>query len=143
MCDFTDRDIKLPKWSCVLNCYSECPGFFFNEAESNWGDYVYLSFIHFHHYKDIISCYSHKHLLPEHVKTCPPCTNLENVKKGKFTTRKSLVLKSWSILDLHSEYYIPKIKKKAFHLPHDYILGKIVVQVNNMICLWVNTIMLT
>ena len=28
MCDFPDKDIKFPKWPCVLNCYSEYPGFF-------------------------------------------------------------------------------------------------------------------
>ena len=26
MCDFPEKDIKLPKWSCVLNWCSECPG---------------------------------------------------------------------------------------------------------------------
>ena len=50
--------------------------------------------------------------------------NIENVKKVKVTTWKSLVLKSCSILDFHSEYYIPENKQLAFHLPHVYILGK-------------------
>ena len=50
--------------------------------------------------------------------------NLENVEKGKVTKRKSLVLKSCSILDFHSECYIPAIEKLDFCLPHVYILGK-------------------
>ena len=69
--------------------------------------------------------------------------NLENVKKGKVTTRKILVLKSCSILDLHSEYYIPDIEKLNFHLTHVYILGEIIVQVNDMTCLRVGEIILT
>ena len=33
--------------------------------------------------------------------------------------------------------------KFGFHLPHVYIPGKIIVQVNGMTCLWVKTIILT
>ena len=40
--------------------------------------------------------------------------NKENVDKGKVTTGKSLVLKSCSILEFHSEYYIQTIEKLAF-----------------------------
>ena len=65
----------------------------------------------------------HKHILPDYVKPCPSCMNIENLKKGKVTTRKSLLLKSCMILDFYSEYYIPEIEKLAFHLPRVYILG--------------------
>ena len=50
--------------------------------------------------------------------------NIDNVEEGKFTTRKSLVLKLCSILDFYSEYYIPEIEKLAFRLPHVYFLGE-------------------
>ena len=50
--------------------------------------------------------------------------NIENVDKDQVTTRKSLVLKSWSILDFQSEYYIPESEKLDFHLPYVYILRK-------------------
>ena len=69
--------------------------------------------------------------------------NIENIEKVKVTTRKIPVLKSCSILDFRSEYYIPEIEILAFHLPYDYIFGKIIVQVNNMTCLWFETISLT
>ena len=50
--------------------------------------------------------------------------DIENVEKGKVTTQKILVIKSCSILDLHSEYGIPGIENFPFRLPHVYILGK-------------------
>ena len=135
--------IKFPKWSCVLNCCSECPGIFVTDAEINDEDDVNLPFIQFYHYKNISFCYFHTQLFPDHGKICPSWMNLEFFEKGTFTTRKSLLLKSCIILDFHSEYYIPDIGKLAFHLPHVYILGKIIVWVNGMICLWFNTLSLT
>ena len=42
----------------------------------------------------------------------------------KVTTRKSLVLKSCSILYFHSEYYIRVIEILDFYFPHVYILVK-------------------
>ena len=72
MCDFTEKDIKLQKWSCVLNCCSECPGVFVPDAEINDGDDADLPFILFHHYENIISRYFHKQLFHEHGKTLPP-----------------------------------------------------------------------
>ena len=83
-----------------------------------------LPFIPFYHCVNISSFYLHKQLLPEHGKTCPQFMNIENVDKEKVTTRKLLDLESCRILDFHSEYYIPKIEKLAFRLPHVYILGK-------------------
>ena len=56
MCEFPDKDIKFPKWSCVLNCCSECHGFFSPHTEINLWEVVNLSFICFYHYKSISSC---------------------------------------------------------------------------------------
>ena len=50
MCDFPEKYIKFPKWSCVLNCCSECPGIFVTDAEMNDEDDVNLPLIQFHHY---------------------------------------------------------------------------------------------
>ena len=69
--------------------------------------------------------------------------NIENFDKVKVITRKILVLKSFRILDFCYESYIPEIEKLAFHLPHIKILGKIIVQVKYITCLWFNTIILT
>ena len=66
----------------------------------------------------------HTYVLHEHVKTCPSCMNVENFDKGKLTTQKILALKLCSILDFHSEYYIPDIVNLSFRLPHTYIPGK-------------------
>ena len=33
-------------------------------------------------------------------------------------------MKSCSILDFHSEYYIPEIEILVFHYPHVYIFGR-------------------
>ena len=67
MCDFPEKYTKLPKWSCVLNCCSECPGVFVPDAEINYEDDVNLPFVLFHYYGNISSCSFHKRLLLEHV----------------------------------------------------------------------------
>ena len=114
---------NFPKYSCVLNCCSECSGFFVPDADINCKEYLNLSFICFHHYKNISSCSLQKHLFPEHEKAYNSYMNLEIFEKGNVTTHKILVLKSCRILDFHLEYYIPAIEKLAFHLPNIYILG--------------------
>ena len=60
ICDCPDKYIKFPKWSCVLNCYSECPGIFFPGEEMNCDKNVDLPFIKFHHYENLISWYFQK-----------------------------------------------------------------------------------
>ena len=119
----------------MLNFCSERPGVFVTDAVMNNEKYVDPPFINFHHCKNISSCSFHKQLLPEHGKTCPSFMNIEHFDKGKVTKRKIIALKSFSIGDFHSEYYIPEIEKLVFHLPHVYIIGKIIVQVNVMACL--------
>ena len=71
----------------------------------------------------------------------PSCINIECFEKGKVTTRKIIVLKSYIILDFHSGSYISEIEKLDFNFPHFYILWKIIVQLNGMKC-WVDTIIL-
>ena len=41
----------------------------------------------------------------------------------KIYTRKELVMMKTKIYDFHTSFYIPSIKKLAFHLPHVRILG--------------------
>ena len=79
MCDFSDKYTKLKNWSCVLNCCSGCPGVFVTDIEMNGDKYLDLPFICFHHYENINSCSFHKKILPEHGKTFPSFTNIENV----------------------------------------------------------------
>ena len=88
----------------MLNCCSECPGVFVPDAETNDENDANLPLIKFHHYKNTSSCYLNKQLFPKNGKTRPSFMNIEKVKKGKFITRKILVLKSCSIWDFHSEY---------------------------------------
>ena len=49
MCDFSGKDTNFPKWSCVLNCCSECTGVFVTYTEMNDEDDVNFSLIVFHH----------------------------------------------------------------------------------------------
>ena len=44
-------------------------------------------------------------------------------KSTKIYTRKELVMMETSISDFHTSYYIPAIRKLAFHLLHVRILG--------------------
>ena len=101
------KNINFPKWSCVLNCFSKCPGVFVTDAKMDNEDDADLPFIRFYHYENISSCSLHKQPFSDNGKTCTSCMNIENFEKGKVTTRKSLVLESCSILDFHSEYYTP------------------------------------
>ena len=135
MCDFPDKDIKFPEWSYVLNCCSEFSGVFVPDSEMNDDEDTDLPFIIFYHYGNISSCYFHKHLLIEHGKTFPLCIILENSKKGKVKTRKSLVIKSCNILYFYSEYYIPEIGNLAFFCQMFTSLGRIIIQVKCMTCL--------
>ena len=50
LCDIFEKDTKLPKWSCVFNCCSECPGVFVPDEEMNNESDVNLPFVRFHHY---------------------------------------------------------------------------------------------
>ena len=90
----------------MLNYYSEGPGVFVPNTEMNDEDDVNLPFNRFHIYINITSCSFYKHLFSEHVKTRPWCMNTEKSDKGKFKTRKSLVLKECRILDFQSEYFV-------------------------------------
>ena len=94
MCDCPDKDIKFPMWLFVLKFCCECTFVFFPDAEMNGDKDTYLPFIIFHHYGNISSCYFHKELLPDHIKTCPLYMNIDNVEKGKVTTQKIIILKS-------------------------------------------------
>ena len=69
--------------------------------------------------------------------------NIEIFDKGKVTTHKSLVLKSCSIMDFHSEYYIPVIEKRFLIFHMFTSLRKINFQLNGMTCLWLDKISLT
>ena len=95
MCDFTDKDTKFPKCSCMLNGCSECTGVFVPDTELNGDEDVKLPFIHsFSSLQNIRSCCFHKQVSSDHGKSCPLCMNIKKVEKGKVTTRKSIVLKS-------------------------------------------------
>ena len=69
--------------------------------------------------------------------------NIENVEKVKVAIQKRFVLKACSILDFHSEYYILEIENWIFVCHIFTYWEKIIVQVNSMTCLRVDTISLT
>ena len=90
MCDFTYKNIKFTRWSCALNCCSECPSIFVPDSEINCEEDVNLPFINFHHYGNISSCSLHKQILTEHGKYFPSCIDIiffkkEKLKHGKFS----------------------------------------------------------
>ena len=58
-------------WSCVLNVCSECSSVFFPDTEMTVDEDMELLFILLNKYENISSFYFHKHLIPEHCKTCP------------------------------------------------------------------------
>ena len=54
LCQFTEKDIDMPKGSCVLNCCSGFPCVFFPGTEINFEEDVNLPFILFHTYRNVI-----------------------------------------------------------------------------------------
>ena len=49
--------------------------------------------------------------------------DLDTVTPAKLYTRKELLVVERYIADFHTSFYIPEIKKLAFHLPHVHIIG--------------------
>ena len=71
LCDYPDKDVRLPKYSCVLNCCIEFPGVFVTDSKINCDNNMDSPFICSCRYENIISCYLRKYLLPDNVKTYP------------------------------------------------------------------------
>ena len=132
MCEFFDKDIKYPKWSCVLNCCSECPGVFVPNAETNCDQDVGLPFIHFNRYKNIGYFYLNKNLLSEHCKTCTSWINLEilgkerlthgNIRNWKFWFSFNTVLHPWKKICAckRHDIFVSWYNKNNYKYTHDY-----------------------
>ena len=80
--------------------------------------------IHYQIYHLIANCTVHRRRPLEKNKICCLCFQDTNtVTPEKLYTRKELVTTEHSIADFHTSFYIPEIKKLAFHLTNVRILG--------------------
>ena len=126
----------------MLNCCIECPVVFVIDEEINCDEDVDLPFICFHYYQNIISCSLPKHILPECGKICPLCMNLGNLRKERLQQGKFLYWNHAAFWNFIHNSTFHKLKIGFFF--HMFIsLGKIILQVNSITCLWVDTIILT
>ena len=125
LCAYLQWDNALPHWKCVFRCCAKCPSIniYYQETDDQYTDTNPSIIFHVYH---IIACIS------THIRL--PLTNNKNCRKfqhdtasGKPTkiyTRKELVFMETTISNFHTSFYIPKIQKLAFHIPHVQILGK-------------------
>ena len=76
MCYCHEKIYKFTKWSCVVNCCSECSSVFVPDVERNCDKDMNLPFIGFRHYEIFSPCSLQKQLLPDEGKTFPSCMHI-------------------------------------------------------------------
>ena len=124
MCTYPQSDHALLHCKCVLRCCADCPciNITYQETTKKHGETT--PSIMFHIYHIIGHFTSHGRLSLKDKKICYMCEQESSPDKcTKIYTRKKLVMTETTISDFHTSFYIPAIKKLAFHLPHVRILG--------------------
>ena len=152
MCPW-DKELGLPKWKCVLRRCDQCPTFPIPSEESGTSsDAPHISFhIYKQFYKCSIHkvlpdgekhCTKCRYIyngknkrycsmhgaLPENELDCMECElyfqDHPNYRKGTIRTRKEQTLLTRPIGIFHRDFFVPMLKKLAFHFPHVIMLGK-------------------
>jgi len=109
------------KWPCVLQKCDDCPEYAINEHENMVGDNAPT--INFNFYVAYHKCSVHR-VLPAGTKTCSQCESLPDGSTiGKVRSDKKLTVINKPIGTFMTEYYIPMIKKCAYHIPHVKMLS--------------------
>ena len=121
---YSQSDNSLPHWKCLLICRAKCPSINLPDQERD-NQYPYTSpSIRFHFYHLIARCTKHGRLTLTDKKICRKCQKDTTSRQStKIYTRKQLVMMETTISNFHTSFYIPEIKKLAFHIPHVQILG--------------------
>ena len=115
-------DIGHHHFRCVLGKCRNCPEFPIPQEEKDKSDDAPT--ISFHHYVPATKCMKHGDI-ELRAKECQKCCELPNgSKKGKISMHKELTLLHRPISEFIEEYYIPGLKKYAYHQSHIKILSK-------------------
>ena len=111
---------NLPKWSCVLNFYSEFPGVFVTNAKKLttkiWRFHLFI-FITMKMLSLVLFTRNY-FLVVVNMSSMNESINSEKLK--------------FIILDSYSKYCMPVIEEFYFCIPHVYIIGKITLKVKYM-----------
>eukprot|EP00966_Prymnesium_polylepis_P330743 7386355-Prymnesium_polylepis.1 len=121
-----------PHWNCVLGRCAKCPAYPIPMEEQ--GTDANAPKINLHVYRNVTECSWHG-VLATNAKKCPECeaspppaaagSAKKRPKPPKIRTRKQLTqILNVPIGTFHAEYYLPALKKLAYHRPHCTILGK-------------------
>ena len=111
-----------PHWKCVLQRCTVCPDYPVPSFEREVDEVART--IKFHSYCKATKCSDHGDL-PLNASHCDRCNMLPGTaKKGRVRTRKYLTLLTRPIGIFMQEFYIPLLRKYAFHLAYVRILSK-------------------
>jgi hypothetical protein len=118
-----DPDIGLHKLGCVMGKCECCPEYPIPEQEQGEGPDAPI--INFEHYVPFTSCSRHGRLTVLGTKVCQQCELLpEGHKKGNISTRKEFTVLQKPIGTFHLEWYIPHLKRYAYHILLVALLSK-------------------
>ena len=110
---------ELTQWKYVLSFCSNFPRIDLPVQELDMTHSNTSPEIRFHISHLIAHCTVHGRRLMDENKFCRLCLIfLDSVPPAKLYTRKDLVIMKKYIADFHTSFYIPEIKKLAFHFPH-------------------------
>ena len=123
MCVYSQSDHALPHWKCVQLCCAKCPGNNLPDQETDDKHRNPSTSIIFHIYHMIARCTKHVRLPLTDNESCRKCQqDTASGQSTKIYTRKELVMIEKTISNFHTSFYISKIQKLAFHIPHVQIL---------------------
>ena len=124
MCAYPQSDHALSHWKCVLRCCSKCP--FVNISVQETDDQYSNTrpSNRFHIYHIIAQCTAHGRLPLNDKKICNMSKQYyDSEQPTRIYTRKEIVMMEKTISNFHTNFYIQKVQKLEFHLPHVQILG--------------------
>ena len=124
ICAYSHSDHMLSHWKCVLRCCAKHTSINIPDQELDDQYPDTITSIRFHIYHIIECCTKHGRLPLTDKKVCRKCQqDTDSRQPTKIYTRKKLVMMETTIYIFHTSFYIQKIQKLAFHIPHVQILG--------------------
>ena len=125
MCAYSQSDHVLPHWKCVLKCCAKCPKIHLPAQETYYQYPDTSPSIIFQIYHLNARCTKHVSITLTYRGNCRKCQqDTAWGQSTKINTIKELVMMDTTISNFHTSFYIPAIKKLAFHIPHVQILGR-------------------
>ena len=123
-CAYPLSDNVLTNWKCVLRCFAKFSSINLPYQEKYDQYYNTSPQICFHIYHFISRCTTHIRLTLSYKKCFCKCKyNSVSEQHTRIYTTKQVLMMETTISNSHTIFYIPEIKKLAFHIPYVQILG--------------------